>query len=226
MVALVTLLSLSLLAPLRPAVVDGRRAAGCRLCAEVPANLPAGFVQIWPTLREAAEEEATALGMVIESINFSKGKLSVLAAGGGIDDLEALNRRLGELLDRWEEEEGSEQPLPAYMLEVASPGVSNVLQVDRDFETFKGFDVIVKLSEEFKQKMVHQGTLQGALVPCLKTPSWCTTLQPMLTMRSRATGRDENSVLLNLKGRILKLPREIVLEVALPSARREPGDPY
>ena len=39
-------------------------------------------------------------------------------------------------------------------------------------------------------------------------------------------GRDGEHVLLNLKGRVLKLPRELVAEVRLPSAKREKGDPY
>jgi hypothetical protein len=33
-------------------------------------------------------------------------------------------------------------------------------------------------------------------------------------------------VLINLKGRVVQLPREIVVEVRLPSARIEPGDMY
>jgi len=171
----------------------------------MPAGMPPGFSEVWPTLQTAASEEAGALGMAIVSINFAKGKLSILASGGGIEDLEQLNRRLGDVLDRWEvgdgEEGGSEaaKALPAYMLEVASPGVSDLLLDDRDFETFKGFEVRVRLSEEFKKKTDYDGTLQG---------------------------RDEDSVLINLKGRIVKLPRGLVIDVRLPSALTEAGDPY
>jgi len=168
-------LALALSLPARPALPT-MRVPGClrMMCVptEMPASLPAGFATVWPMLQSAAVDEAGALGMTVKSISFARGKLTVLAAGGDSDALEALNRRLGDLLDGWEQVDGdggdgTAHELPAYVLEVASPGLSDVLQSDRDFITFKGFEVTAKLSEEFKNKDVHRGTLLGARArPC------------------------------------------------------------
>lgn len=76
----------------------------------------------------------------------------------------------------------------AYVLEVSSPGVSDTLTRDRDFTVFKGFPVEVRLSEVYKKKQVWQGSL---------------------------VGRDEAKISLNLKGRLVALPRELVNSVQL-----------
>ena len=89
--------------------------------------------------------------------------------------------------------------LPPYMLEVSSPGVSSNLQSDPDFAAFKGFPVTVSLSEEYKKKTTFSGTL---------------------------VGRDDEHVTINLKGRVTKIPRELVLSVVLPKAETEARDPY
>jgi ribosome maturation factor RimP len=169
-------LALALSLPARPALATVRVPSCFRMmCAptEMPASLPAGFAAVWPMLQTAAVDEANTLGMTIKSISFARGKLTVLAAGGDSDGLEALNRRLGDLLDGWEQpdsgDDGTAHELPAYVLEVASPGLSDVLQSDRDFVTFKGFEVTATLSEEFKKKDVYRGTLLGAR-PCRREP--------------------------------------------------------
>jgi len=61
---------------------------------------------------------------------------------------------------------------------------------DRDFQVFKGFPVEVQLSELYKKKQVWQGSL---------------------------VGRDEEKLSLNLKGRPVKIPLELVLSVQLSS---------
>jgi ribosome maturation factor RimP len=277
-------IALALCLPARP-TLPTVRVPGCfrMLCAptEMPASLPAGFAEVWKMLQSAANDEAAALGMTIDKISFARGKLTVLAAGGDSDALEALNRRLGDLLDEWEQGDGSDkagsaQQLPAYVLEVASPGLSDVLQSVRDFQTFKGFEVTATLSAEFKKTTVHRGTLLGARRPAAHwrgvpqtlddgmsqaaagggplrarlgresafvrptcchprslrpvhsphTLILCVTLLLLLLWLLCPSGRDDESVLLNLKGRVLKLPRDLVLEVRLPSALSEPGDPY
>ena len=86
-----------------------------------------------------------------------------------------------------EAELDSQESIPeAYVLEVSSPGVSTILSSDRDFVSFKGFAVIVTTVEPYKKHTEWQGTLQG---------------------------RDESSVHLNLKGRMLAIPRELVASV-------------
>lgn len=86
-----------------------------------------------------------------------------------------------------EAELDSTETIPAaYVLEVSSPGVSRILSSDRDFISFKGFAVIVTTSEPYKKHDLWRGTLQG---------------------------RDEKAVYLNLKGRKVAIPRELVATV-------------
>jgi ribosome maturation factor RimP len=100
----------------------------------------------------------------------------------GLEDCARLSAALTEALDE------SNLIPDAYVLEVSSPGVSDVLTRDRDFAVFKGFPVEVQLSEVYKKKQVWQGSL---------------------------VGRDEAKVSLNLKGRLVGLPRELVCSVQL-----------
>ncbi|MDJ0704995.1 MAG: ribosome maturation factor RimP [Leptolyngbyaceae cyanobacterium MO_188.B28] len=76
----------------------------------------------------------------------------------------------------------------AYVLEVSSPGISPTLTTDRDFSVFKGFAVQVSLAEP------HQGKRE-----------WI----------GKLTRRDETSVYLNLKGKEITLPRDLVQFVQL-----------
>ena len=100
----------------------------------------------------------------------------------GLDDCERLSSALSDALEE------SELIPDAYVLEVSSPGVSDVLTSDRDFVVFKGFPVEVQLSEVYKKKQVWLGSLMG---------------------------RDEEKLSLNLKGRPVKIPRELVQSVQL-----------
>ncbi|MGB7088044.1 MAG: ribosome maturation factor RimP [Phormidesmis sp.] len=102
----------------------------------------------------------------------------------GLDDCERLSIVLVEALDE------SNLIPDAYVLEVSSPGVSDVLTSDRDFQVFKGFPVDVQLSEPHKNKQIWQGAL---------------------------VGRNEDMLLLNLKGRPVKIPRPLVQSVQLSS---------
>ncbi len=76
----------------------------------------------------------------------------------------------------------------AYVLEVSSPGVGENLLSDRDFASFRGFPVEVLLRDT-------DGTA--------------------VRRRGHLLGRDERMVQLNVRGRILRLPRDAVLQVRL-----------
>lgn len=76
----------------------------------------------------------------------------------------------------------------AYVLEVSSPGVSEVLHDDRDFRSFRGFPVDVH-SRDATGKEQHR---QGLLLE-----------------------RDAGAVLLNVRGRTTRIPREAVITVRL-----------
>ena len=152
----------------------------------------------WDMFCEEAGEEAEALGLVLERMSFAGGKLNVLASGGGVDELQALNSHLSSFIDAQADEEGMAE-LPPFLLEVSSPGLSGLLTSDKDFAAFKGFPVTVSTSEPFKSKTEWEGTL---------------------------VSRDAENIVINLKGRQQKIPKEIVLEVRLPSSKTEAGDPY
>ena len=85
-----------------------------------------------------------------------------------------------------------------YELIVASPGIEDLLQTPRDFVTFQGFPVIVTLNQEFRKKLVFEGSLQE---------------------------RTDEHIIISIKGRILKIPRDLVDRVELPKPQFEPNDP-
>ena len=151
----------------------------------------------WDSFSEFADEEAADLGLTVRSIAFERRKLSVQADGAGVDQLQQLNQRLSAFLDNAGDD--TVEALPAFVLEVSSPGVSNTLTSDKDFAAFKGFDVTVTTNAEFKKKKRFDGTL---------------------------VGRDAEAVTINLKGRLQKIPLELVEAVQLPNAQTEAGDPY
>ncbi|MEO1401088.1 MAG: ribosome maturation factor RimP [Cyanobacteria bacterium J06635_1] len=98
----------------------------------------------------------------------------------GLDDCEQMSIALSEPLD---------ELLPdAYVLEVSSPGVSDVLKCDRDFVVFKGFPIAVQLNQPHKGKQVWTGSL---------------------------IERTDETLILNQKGRAIKLPRSSVQSVQL-----------
>jgi ribosome maturation factor RimP len=83
----------------------------------------------------------------------------------------------------------------AYVLEVSSPGIGDDLGSDRDFESFRGFPVEVLRRESEGEPSRQEGLLLG---------------------------RDEQAVLLNRRGRTVRIPREAVLKVRLTSPSGDP----
>jgi len=75
-----------------------------------------------------------------------------------------------------------------YELEISSPGISRQLTTDREFISFKGFSVLVKTSEPYEGHKEWRGKL---------------------------IGRDDSGVSLNLKGRAIAIPRQLVTRVQL-----------
>ncbi|MGD1895365.1 MAG: ribosome maturation factor RimP [Phormidesmis sp.] len=144
-----------------------------------------------PQVIELADPLASSVGLeIVEAVfqtNQSPPVLRITVRNPnqedtGLDDCERLNAVLAEALDE------AEIIPDAYVLEISSPGVSDMLTSDRDFTVFKGFPVEVTLSEPHKNKQVWQGSL---------------------------VGRDEDKVSLNLKGRPVKIPRALVTSVQL-----------
>ncbi|MFZ0406523.1 MAG: ribosome assembly cofactor RimP [Cyanobium sp.] len=77
----------------------------------------------------------------------------------------------------------------SYVLEVSSPGIGEDLASDRDYTSFRGFPVqVVVRQAEGGGEQLRQGLLLG---------------------------RDERMVLLNMRGRTVRIPREEVVRVRL-----------
>jgi ribosome maturation factor RimP len=83
----------------------------------------------------------------------------------------------------------------AYVLEISSPGVSRNLESDREFISFKGFPISVT-----------------TVSPHAGSSAWSGTL----------IGRDEKAIRINLKGRIVGIPRDLVARVYLEEGTAEP----
>lgn len=81
----------------------------------------------------------------------------------------------------------------AYVLEVSSPGVSEELHDDRDFRSFRGFPVAVRFSDAKGSESRCEGLLLE---------------------------RTESELLINLRGRTKRIPRDALIQVLLvtPSA--------
>jgi len=82
-----------------------------------------------------------------------------------------------------------------YVLEVSSPGIGEELVSDRDFSSFRGFPVAVTRLESSGAERLQEGLLLG---------------------------REGDSLQLNVRGRIVRIPREAVLRVRLVSPRDGP----
>ncbi len=84
--------------------------------------------------------------------------------------------------------DGSDIIPDAYVLEVSSPGISRQLTTDREYLSFKGFPVIVFTSQPYDGQQEWIGQL---------------------------IRRDEISLYLNQKGRVIEIPRTLITRVQL-----------
>lgn len=99
-----------------------------------------------------------------------------------LDDCERMSRALEAQLDAMD-------IIPdAYILEISTPGISRELTTEREFISFKGFPVIVQLSEPYQGNREWRGQL---------------------------INRDDTVVYLNQKGRGIAIPRQLVIRVQL-----------
>ena len=101
-----------------------------------------------------------------------------------LDDCARFSAVLGDALE-------SNDVLPeAYVLEVSSPGIGEVLNSDRDFQTFRGFPIEV----EYRDSKDLETRLEGLLLE-----------------------RNDAELQVNIRGRIKRLPRDRVIQVRLTS---------
>ena len=103
----------------------------------------------------------------------------------GLEDCEQMSKAFEAQLD-------TTTLLPgAYVLEVSSPGISRNLTTDREFISFKGFEIIVKTFAPYKNQKLWRGKLQG---------------------------RDEKNLYLNQKGKTITIPRDLIAKVQIDDA--------
>jgi ribosome maturation factor RimP len=144
-----------------------------------------------PELEELARRQLSQAGFELRGLQLLTHRipmtLQVLAARAdgsdiSLDDCAALSGPLGEAI-----ETAGVLPEP-YVLEVSSPGVSDLLHDDRDFRSFRGFPVEV-ISRDASGREVRR---EGLLLE-----------------------RDAAAVLLNVRGRTTRIARESVVTVRL-----------
>jgi ribosome maturation factor RimP len=155
-----------------------------------------------PQVIELASPVAESLGLEVVGITFHTNQnppvlrvdIRNLQQDTSLDDCERMSRALDVALD-------TTDIIPEhYVLEVSSPGISRLLTTDREFISFKGFPVIVTAleldaTEEVAEDKGHNQDLkewQGNLVR-----------------------RDETTVYLSQKGRVVKIPRSSIAKVQL-----------
>lgn len=148
---------------------------------------------IIPAVIERARPIAEALGLEVVNAVFQTNQVPPvlridirnLEHDTSLEDCERMSKALEAVLD-------AENIIPgSYVLELSSPGVSHVLSSDRDFNSFRGFPVVVTTCEPYDGHHEWHGNL---------------------------VSRDESTVRINLKGRMVKIPREIVISVRLTGA--------
>jgi ribosome maturation factor RimP len=139
-----------------------------------------------PVARELGLEVVTAVFQTNQSPPILRINVRNLQRDTGLDDCEQMSQALEAALDQT-------SIIPdAYVLEVSSPGVSDVLTSDREFSSFKGFTVAVTLTESYAGQQEWVGQL---------------------------VQRDETSIHLRRKGRSLTIPRHLVTRVQLVGAK-------
>ena len=101
-----------------------------------------------------------------------------------LDDCASFSSPMGEAV------ETAQLLNEAYVLEVSSPGITDNLLSDRDFETFRGFPVKVTFRDDKNSEFHQSGLLHE---------------------------RSQDHVHLNIKGKLKHIPRKDVIEVRLTS---------
>ena len=99
-----------------------------------------------------------------------------------LNDCAAFSAPMGEAI------EASGVLTEAYTLEISSPGISDLLQTDQDFKTFRGFPVSVIFCGADSVEQVATGLLLE---------------------------RSDNHLRLNMRGLVRHIPRDKVLSVRL-----------
>ncbi len=144
-----------------------------------------------PALDSLAHQVATSLGFQVRGVELQRQRIPMTlviqlrrADGGDVslDDCAQCSGPMGDAI------EASGLLDQAYVLEISSPGVSEVLQEERDFRSFRGFPIAVHRRDAEGVDSQREGLLLD---------------------------RDDNHLHLNVKGRTIRIPRSEVVSVRL-----------
>jgi ribosome maturation factor RimP len=113
-------------------------------------------------------------------------------------DTRAISTIARTILDGLEEVEDELNVLSRHEIILTSPGASDVLETQRQFDAYRGFDVIVETVDPWNSNRVLRGKLLE---------------------------RNSMDVIINQKGRMVTIPLNFVKCVRLPPAKREKGSP-
>ncbi len=113
-------------------------------------------------------------------------------------DTAALSTIAKAILDALELVEEDLQVLSRHEIILTSPGASDVLETQRQFDAFRGFDIIVETQDPFQSNRILTGKLLE---------------------------RNSMDLIINKKGRMVTIPLNFVKCVRLPPPKREKGVP-
>ena len=154
-----------------------------------------------PWRTEAAQicrEAIAAIGLECADVFWEPGvlRLTVKKANGEAPDAEETADASRAVVAALEPRDDDLRVLARHGVEVTSPGASDLITTQAAFEAFKGFDVTVRTLNPIEggEERVIEGRLQE---------------------------RTTTDVVINVKGRMVKIPWHLVGEVRLPPAKSE-----
>ncbi len=142
-------------------------------------------------IEQIAANTASIEGYKVVRINFFEHlkpmtiQVQICLKEGGdvsLSDCARLSKPIGEAIEH------SKLLDIAYVLEISSPGLNDILKTDKEFETFKGFPIEVSKKGETDSQVIQSGLLHT---------------------------RSKEHLLINVKGKISKIPRHHVMQVRL-----------
>ncbi len=142
-------------------------------------------------LKHLASNAAGEKGLEVVGIKFNASKIPLtiqvqIRQKNGMDvsleDCALFSTPMGEAIEL------SQLLNSPYVLEISSPGLRDVLQSDREYDTFKGFPIEVLFRNKENSELLKSGLLHA---------------------------RTKAHLIINIKGRISKIPRKDVIEVRL-----------
>ncbi len=146
-------------------------------------------------IKEVANRTASKKGFEVinlelhTQLNPMTIQLQIQPQGGGDVSLDDCTLLTQPIIDAFDD---SELLTSSYVLEISSPGISEFLQEDRDFETFKGFPIEVSFINEHQKELKKIGLLYE---------------------------KNKDELKLNCKGRIIIIPLLKVLKVRLTNTK-------